>query len=143
MDGQEETAPARSPARPTVGKHAAGDKAMNVGVMGQRLPPGVQDTDKAKLAAHTMPRIGSDGLERRGDGVEQDGIEPPLVLVGDRGDLAGHSEYNMEIGNGQKVCFTIVEPLLARRALALCENTGNKRGHGSAGLTGIKRGQSC
>ena len=23
------------------------------------------------------------------------------------------------------------------------ENTGNKRGHGSAGLTGIKRGQSC
>lgn len=38
---------------------------MNVGVMGQRLPPGVQDTDEAKLAAQTMPRIGGDGLERR------------------------------------------------------------------------------
>jgi len=25
----------------------------------------------------------------------------------------------------------------------IVENTGNKRGHGSAGLTGIKRGQSC
>ena len=92
---------------------------MNVGVMGQCLPPGVQDADEAKLAAQTMTRIGSDGLERRGDDVEQDTIEQPLVLVGDRRDLAGHGKYDMEIGYRQKVGFAIGKPLVAGGTLAL------------------------
>lgn len=119
MDGQEEIAPARSPARAIVGKHTTEDKAMDVGVMGQRLPPGVQDTDEAKLAAQTMTRIGSDGLDRHGDGFEENAIEQPLVLVGDLRNCAGHGKYDMEIGNGQKVSFAIGKPLVAGGTLAL------------------------
>lgn len=34
-------------------------------------------------------------------------------------------------------------PLLALDMYEHSENTGNKRGHGSAGSTGLKMGQSC
>jgi len=54
----------------------------------------VQDADETKFAAQTMPWVRGDGLERRGDGVEQDGVEQSLVLKSDRGDPAGHPLMN-------------------------------------------------
>ncbi|WP_255250195.1 GDP-mannose 4,6-dehydratase [Rhizorhabdus dicambivorans] len=37
----------------------------------------------------------------------------------------------------------LAEFLLEKGYVVHGENTGNKRGHGSASLTGLKRGQSC
>jgi hypothetical protein len=41
--------------------------------------PRVEDREKAELAAQTMPRIGAEGQERVGDGLEEDLIEGGLV----------------------------------------------------------------
>lgn len=54
-----------------------------------------------------------------GDGFEENAIEQPLVLVGNRRDLAGHGKYDMEIGNRQKVGFAIGKQLVAGSTLAL------------------------
>ncbi|SFG46862.1 hypothetical protein SAMN05518801_1313 [Novosphingobium sp. CF614] len=51
MDRQEEAGLARYPARTVGSEYTAGNEAMDMGMMGQRMPPGVQDTDEAEFAA--------------------------------------------------------------------------------------------
>ena len=85
MDGQEEAWPAAEPARAIGRESAAGDEAMDVGMMGERLAPCVKNGQEPDLTAE-VPRIGGDDLERCGDGVEQDGIDDCLIVKGDLGD---------------------------------------------------------
>ena len=80
MDGQEEARPAAEPA--SIGRErAAGDEAMDVRMMGERLAPGMKNGEEADLAAR-MPPIGRNGFERRGHGIEQDRIDHGLVVEG-------------------------------------------------------------
>ena len=117
MDRQEE---GRSAAEPSSirGERAARNEAMNVRMMREHLTPCVKNGQEADLAAQ-MPGVGRDGLERRGDGVEQDRINDSLVVEGDLGDLGRHREHDMEIRHRQQVCLTVGKPSFARRALAL------------------------
>jgi hypothetical protein len=66
-----------------------------------------------------MPGIGSNGLERSGDGVEQDAIDDRLVVEGDLGDFGRHREHDMEIRHRQQIGLAIGKPSFACRALAL------------------------
>ena len=91
---------------------------MDVRMMGERLAPCMKNGDEAELAAE-MPGIGGDGLQRCGDGVEQDGVDHRLVLIGDRRDLGRHREHDVEIGHRQQIGLAGGEPLFARGALAL------------------------
>jgi hypothetical protein len=50
----------------------------------------VQDGEEADLAAE-VPRIGGEGLERCGHGIEQYRIDDSLVVKGDLGDFGGLS----------------------------------------------------
>ncbi len=82
-------------------------------VMGQRLPPGVEDSEEAEFAAE-MPGIGGNGLERLGGRLEQHRIELPLVLIGDRGDLGRHGEHHMGVRYRQQIGLTVGKPAIAR-----------------------------
>ena len=62
------------------GESAAGDEAMDVRMMGERLAPCVKNGQEPDLTAE-VPRIGGDGLERCGDGVEQDGMDDCLKAI--------------------------------------------------------------
>ena len=87
-------------------------------MMRERLPPGMKNGDKAELAAE-MLGISADRLARLGHGVEQNGVDQNLVLIGDRRNLGGHGEYDVEIGHWQKVGFARGQPSFARDPLTL------------------------
>src|SRR3546814_10851069 len=75
---------------------------MDVRVMGERLPPGVQHGDDAELGAE-VPWIGGDPAQCLGRGPEQDGVDRPLVLEGDLGNRGRQREDDMEVCHGQQL----------------------------------------
>ena len=64
---------------------AAGDDAVQVRVVVQRLAPGVQHGERADLGAE-VAGIGGDVAQRLGRGAEQDGVDHRLVVERDLGD---------------------------------------------------------
>lgn len=117
MDGQEEARPAGEPAL-AVRERAAGHETVDMRVVGERLPPGVENGEEADLAAQ-MPRVGRNGLERRGHGIEQDRIDRGLVVEGYRRDFGRHREHDMEVWHRQQIGLTVRKPPFALGALAL------------------------
>ena len=79
-------------------------------MMGEGLPPCVQDRDHSRLGAEVFG-IGGDVANGLSGHLEQDVIDDRLVLESDRGDGRGHGEDDMEIRNGQQLRPAIVEPL--------------------------------
>ncbi len=65
-------------------------------MMAEVLPPGVKHREKPNLCAEMSP-IGSDGPQRLGGRVEQDFVDCAGILEGNRGDLVGNGEDDMEI----------------------------------------------
>ena len=74
---QEEAGATGDPARPVEGWSAAWHDAMNMRMMAQVLPPGVEHCDEAGLGAE-MLRIGGDRAHRLGRGAEQDCVNRRL-----------------------------------------------------------------
>ena len=89
---------------------------MDMGVMGQRLPPGVQDRDKADPGVEAR-----DGKrhERLGRGADQEAVDCLLVLKGDLGRGRRQGEDDVEVGNRQQLGLTSGQPLRSRRRLTL------------------------
>ena len=79
---------------------AAGDHTVNVGMVGERLAPGMKNGKEADFGAE-MFRVAGNGLERGGGGGEQQVIKHFLVLQGQRIELFGNGEDNVEIGDRQ------------------------------------------
>src|SRR4051795_6440307 len=116
-DGQEEARAAGDEAsvRPDA---APRHDAVDVRVVGERLPPRVQDRDHPGLGAQ-MLRIGADGADGLGRGLEQDVVDHGLVLQGDRRHRRRQGEDDMKIGDGQEFGPAIGQPLQPRETLAL------------------------
>lgn len=91
---------------------------MNVGVMRQGLPPGVQDGNHPSLGTEILA-IGGDQADRLCRGFEDDVVDDCLVLQGDGGDRGRHRKDEMEIRDRQQVDAAIGHPLSARQALTL------------------------
>ena len=72
--GQEEPRPAGDPSRLVGRQSAARDDAVQVRMVVQGLPPGVQHRHRADLGAE-MARIGGDVAQCLGRGAEQDGVD--------------------------------------------------------------------
>ena len=68
---------------PSGDEPAAGDDAVDVGVVLEVLPPGVQDGQEADLGPEVL-RVGGDLLQGLGGGPEQQAVDHPRVLQGDR-----------------------------------------------------------
>ncbi len=98
------------------GDAAAGDEAMDMGVMGQRLSPGVQEGDEANPGAQAL---GGERRERLGGRSHEQAVDRLLVLESDLGRRRRQGEDDVKIGNRQQLGLTSGEPLRARRPLAL------------------------
>jgi len=112
---------ARATGDPTlaVGRHAAtGHNAVQVRVMHQALAPGMQHGDEADVGAQVLG-IGSDRAQGIGAGAEQDVVDDSLVLVGDRRNLLGHGEDDVEVFDRQELGLPVLQPLGPRQRLAL------------------------
>jgi hypothetical protein len=88
---------------------------MHVGMVGERLPPGMQDGDEAEAGLQALR--GEHG-ERLGRRAHQQTVDERLVLKRDLGRRRRQREHDVEIGDRQKLGFAIRQPLRPRRALA-------------------------
>ena len=91
---------------------------MNVRMMEQALPPGVQYTQKANLRAQ-MFWIGGDLTQRLRHRPEQDVENHLLVLKGNDFDRLGQREYLLVVGHIEQFRPTVLQPLSACESLAL------------------------
>ena len=72
-DGEEKSRRGGDPARPIGGEGAPRDDTVQMNVLREVLPPGVQDRRAAEVTAE-VARIAAKGGERGGDGVEEQGV---------------------------------------------------------------------
>ena len=93
---------------------------MDVGMMGQRLSPGMQNGDQGDPGAEAFG--GKDG-ERLRRGAHQQAIDGPLVLKGDLGRRRRQGEDDVEIGNRQQLGLASGENF-ARAAPGILDNGG-------------------
>src|SRR6516165_4772252 len=91
---------------------------MDVGMMGHRRTPRVQDCGDADLGTQVL-RVSGDGPHGRGGGLEEETVDHRLVLVGDDSDLSGQREDDMKIGNLQQLGLAVLHPGKCLTALAL------------------------
>ena len=91
---------------------------MNMRMMGQGRAPGMQHGGDAQTRAETL-RIGSDGEQGLGRGLEQQIVDHGLVLIGDVTDRCRQREYDMVVIHRQQVSLPVFQPAPGRRTLAL------------------------
>ena len=114
---QEEARLANDPALAIERDAAARDNAMDMGMMGERLAPGVENREQANPGAEAL-RICGEGHGRLSRGAHQRGVEKPLVLESDLGRRRRQGEDEVEIRRRQQLGLACVKPGGARRALA-------------------------
>ncbi len=90
-------------------------------MVGQRLPPGVQDREAADLRSEPA-RIGGQRGHGLDGALEQDRLDDGLVLEGDGGDWWGKREDDVEIRNRQQFGSSIRQPMFSRGSLTLRAN---------------------
>ena len=118
LDRQQEAAAALDPAVVIHRQAAAGNHAVQVRVEVKILPPGVEHGEEAEL--HTQTRgVAGDGEQSLRGGAKQDIVDHVFVVEGDGRDLLGESEDHVEVLSGQQLLLTLLQPLFARRPLAL------------------------
>ena len=69
-DGEQEAGRRGDPARPVLGERAPGDDTVQMQVLREILPPGVEDRGAADVAPE-VARIAAKGGERGGDGAKE------------------------------------------------------------------------
>ena len=79
-------------------------------MMLEGLSPAVKDGEETDLRSE-MLRVGRDGFQRFGRGLEEDTVDYVLVLVGDCGDLRRHGKDDVKIGRLQKFGLAVLDPL--------------------------------
>ena len=87
------------------------------------LTPSVKHSEKPDLRAEMSP-IGSNGAQRLGSCVEQDLVDRAGILEGNRGDLIGNGEDDMEILRIEKLLPPSLDPFRSGEPLALGATAG-------------------
>ena len=97
------------------GEAAAGDQAMEVGMVHEVLAPGVEDGGEAQLGLEALLAK----LEEGGAGaLKEQAIERGLVLEEERAQGGREGEDPVEIADGQQSPSLLLEPLAAALVLA-------------------------
>jgi hypothetical protein len=89
---------------------------MDMRMVGQGRAPGMEDGGGADARAE-VPGVGGDREQCLGRRAEQQVVDDNLVLVGDRGDLGGQGEDDVEIADRQQIGLAGREPIPRRAAL--------------------------
>jgi hypothetical protein len=95
-----------------------------MGVVAEILSPSVKHREKTDLGAE-MPAIGGDGAQRLGGRVKQDSVDRAGILEGDRGDLVGNGEDDVEILRIEKLFLACLDPFCPGERLALGATAGS------------------
>jgi hypothetical protein len=82
---------------------------MQVGVMVQRLPPGMEHAKKPDLGPQ-MLWIPGNGLECLGHGLKQQGIHDPRMLEGERAERRWQGKDHVAVRNRQQLLFPRRQP---------------------------------
>jgi hypothetical protein len=90
---------------------------MQVQVLGEILPPGVQDRRAAEVAAE-MAGIAAEGSEGVGDGLEEHRVEGAGSALGEGVEGMRQGEDEMEVLDGQQLRAPGVQPAFFREGLA-------------------------
>src|SRR6266436_9412627 len=117
-DGKKEARARWNPNRVIEGQSAGGHHTMGMRVMFEFLIPSVKHTEEADLGAE-MFGIASDFEEGCGTGLQQQMVQNFLVLQGERRQLMGQGEDNMNVTRRQKFLATCLEPPVASVGLTL------------------------
>src|SRR3984893_11157539 len=115
---QEVARSAGDPSRAVWRAPAAGDDAMQMGMMQQSLTPSVQHGEEADLRAQVFG-IGSDGAQGFGRRTEENAVDGCLVLIGNAGNLFRQRQDHVKILRVEKLGATVVQPLRPGERLAL------------------------
>src|SRR4051812_50149048 len=91
---------------------------MDVRMMGECLPPGMEDGEAADPCAEPA-RVCGERCHRFGRGREQDRVDEGLVLERNGRDRRWQGEHHVEIGDRQKFGPARGKPLRPRSSLAL------------------------
>ena len=99
FDWEEEVAALRgNPARAVWDQGATGDDPVDVDVVLERLPPGMEHQGQADLTAEP-PGITAKGLQGGGGALEEEAVEPLGVALGQGVERVRQGQDTMEIGN--------------------------------------------
>ena len=93
---QEESRTTGYPSLAVGGESAAGNDAMEVGMVEQILPPSMKNGEEYDFRTQ-MDGVGCDDTQRFSCCTEKDVIDDFFVVKGDGGDLVRNRENNMEI----------------------------------------------
>ena len=117
--GEEESATGRSqPARPVGAQGAVGDEAVDMDVLPEVLPPGVEHHGDAELA--TEPSGIAAELEQglRG-GVEQQAVDEGGMALGEGIELVRQGEHDMPVADVEQIGALALDPSGLREGLTL------------------------
>jgi hypothetical protein len=135
-DGREEGTPGGDPAG-VIGSEAAGrNHAVDVRMKQQALIPAVEHAEETDLGTE-VARIAGDFQQGLRAGVEEQGVDEPFVLQGERSQFARQGEDRMDVGSGQQFPLARLEPASARvrlaaRAMSVAARVVGDRGRMSA-----------
>jgi hypothetical protein len=118
LDGQEEGIARLNPASVILRQTPGGDHTVDMGMVLQVLSPGVKDAEEADRGAE-VTGIGGHFQERCGAGLEEQAVDQPLVLIGERRQLVREREDYMNVTKGQEFLAPLRQPAVARPGLTL------------------------
>jgi hypothetical protein len=108
-DGEEKPRRRGDPAGAVGGQGAAGDDTMQVEVLGEILPPRVQDRRAAEVAAE-MAGIAPEGGEGVSDGLEEQRVDDAGIALGERIEGVRQGEDQVEVLDRQQFRAAGIEP---------------------------------
>jgi hypothetical protein len=114
---KEEAGTGVDPAEGIGGESTRSDDAMNVGVMGKVLCPGVQDGSETDLGAE-VTRISGDIDKGLGGGLEEEIVEAFGLAEDEWTEGVGKGEHHMEVWDGKDAGERLLNPLGAFTVLA-------------------------
>ncbi len=94
-DGKQEAAPRGNPVRAVRGERAAGHDAVNVDVLGERLPPGVEHGGDAEVTAE-VPGIAAEPRQGGRGGLEEQAVDQVRMALRQRVEGVGQREDDVE-----------------------------------------------
>jgi hypothetical protein len=118
LDGKQEVLSGGQPGLTIRGKAASGDEVVNVGVVAEVAPPGMEDADEADLPADEARVLGQ-VLEGGGRSAEEEVVEGFLVAANDVPELAGQGEGEEKVWGREQEVLLLLQPPLGLVVLAL------------------------